>query len=235
MNAPIKRTALVALAVVAIFVALGGPSRAGVGQIQRDQIQVGIQINVTPAPLGYVPPDASREDSRPSIVARFTLRAHGSAASFDSGVLSGSSVLVAQQTQSAVKVEAEVSPNPNATLLFSNNPGVILTGTAGTTITQSCAYTVTVHTTQTNWTLKDGLSGNPSSSSTSFPGSGIVRNNYLSTPQPTASPFTVFPAAWQNVATNNGIKTYCVDLAVSVPVTTPGGTYTTNAVYTVFW
>ena len=235
MTRSMKRLAVVAFCLMTLFAAFGGHSQAGVGQTQRDQIQVGILINVTGVAKRPSAPDAGPPVAAPQIAAHIALRAKGSA-DFDSQAIGRGTVLVAQQTQSAVKVEAEVSPNPTATLLYSNNPSVVLNGTAGTTLTQSCAYQVTVHTAQSLWTLKDGLSQSPASSATSFPGTDIGRNNYAgATPQPTSSPFTVYPTAWQNLASSGGIKTYCVDLSIIIPSSTPTGAYSTTAVYTVFW
>ncbi len=236
MNRPLKRGAFAALAVAAIFAAFGGHSQAGVGQTQRDQIQVTILMNITGVAKAPAPADAGPPVSAPQIAAHIALRAKGSAGYVDGNAFERGSVLVAQQTQSALKVEAEVSPNPMGTLLYTNNPIVTLNGTAGTTLKQSCAYQVTVDSAQTSWTLKDGLAQNPSSSATSFPGKNVSRDNYAgATPQPTASPFTVYPTAWQNVATAGGMKTYCVDLSIVIPASVPTGSYSTTATYTVYW
>lgn len=228
------RRGLLLLALVAIAIAvLSGRSRAGFGQTQRDQISVALVINVTPAPMSErLVPQAIAQG--PPISARFAMRAVGSRPAFDGPLLSFAAV--PPQAQRGVKVEAEVSPNPNATLLYANSNAYQISGTAGTTVTQSCAYTVTVDTTQASWTLKDGLSQNPSSGATSFPGGDMGRNNHIGpTPLPTASPFIVYPTSWEVVGASGGAKTYCVDLVVTIPATTPGGAYATNALYTVYW
>lgn len=237
------RKGLVAVFIAAAFAAmLGGHSRAGVAQSQRAQVAVSILINVTGvakssviAPQG--PEAIALSENSPVLAAHIALRAKGSHRGVDSIFGNADSVLVAQQqAQSAVKVEAEVSPNPTATELYSNTPDVVMNGTAGTTVTQSCAYQVTVHTTISSWTLRDGLSQNPSSGSTSFPGPDIAHNDYVgSTPHPSASPFIVYPTAWANVATASDVQVYCVDLSVKIPSTTPTGAYSTNAVYTLYW
>ncbi|HZT11339.1 MAG TPA: hypothetical protein VFA29_00915 [Candidatus Baltobacteraceae bacterium] len=214
-------------AAAAIVAVLSGPTRAGVAQSQRAQIAIALLINVTGVGRAPVPAPAV------PVVANVALRAKGSAPSVDS--VAGNSTLVAQQTQSAVKVEAEVSPNPAATLLYSNNAAVVMNGNAGTTISQSCAYQVTVHSNIISWTLRDGLSGNPTSSSTSFPGPDVAHNDYQATPKPTSSPFIVYPSAWANVVTASNVQTYCVDLSVTIPLSTPTGAYSTNAVYTLYW
>lgn len=237
MSNSLKRFTFVAFALAVLFAAFGSHSQAGVGQTQRDQIEVTVLLNITGVAKAPAAPDAGPPVSAPEIAAHIALRAKGSANYVDSdNVFERGSVLVAQQTQSAVKVEAEVSPNPMGTLLYSNNPMVTLNGTAGTTIKQSCAYQVTVDSVQASWTLKDGLSQSPTSAATSFPGTDISRNNYAgATPQPTSSPFTVYPTAWQNASTAGRMKTYCVDLSIAVPGSVPTGTYSTTAIYTVYW
>ncbi|MGZ3553447.1 MAG: hypothetical protein ACXWNK_15515, partial [Vulcanimicrobiaceae bacterium] len=149
----------------------------------------------------------------------------------------GDGTLVAQ-TQAAVRVQASISPNPNATLLYPNNTAIPISGTAGTTVTMPCAYTVTVHTTVTSWTLREGLSND--FSGTTFPGSDLANNTYLqgATPNPSATAFTVYPDAnntWSVLSASGGIKTYCVDLILKIPVAVPGGAYSTNAVYTLYY
>jgi hypothetical protein len=109
-----------------------------------------------------------------------------------------------------------------------------MNATAGTAVTQPCIYTVTVHTTVTSWTLRQGLSGDFASG---FPGTDLANNSYLqgATPQPTSTPFVVYPTSWTVLASSGGIKTYCVDLTVTVPAAVAGGAYSTNAVYTIYY
>jgi hypothetical protein len=143
------------------------------------------------------------------------------------------------QAQSAVRVQANVSPNPNATLLYSNIPAVTINQTAGTTAsTSSCVYTVTVDTASTiAWTLDDGLSGN---FTTSWPGGDLANNTYLQSgaPQPTATPFVVYASnnnTWNPKEKSSGMQTYCVTLTLTIPATVPGGAYSTNAIYTLYY
>jgi hypothetical protein len=212
---------------------------SGVGkaliQSQRDQILINVTVYVTPSPIAYQPAvvAAAEPQRAPALAAHFALRAKGSAPSVDSEVIQGQTTLVAQ-AQSAVKVQAVVTPNPNATLLTSNAMGVYLSGIAGTTVKQSCIYTVKVDTTVTAWTLREGLSGNFTSI---FPGSDLANDSYLqgNTPLPTSTPFIVYPTTWTNLAASGSTKTYCVDLTVTIPGNVPGGTYSTNAVYTLYY
>jgi hypothetical protein len=139
------------------------------------------------------------------------------------------------QVQRGVKVEASVAPNPLATLLYSDQSAVEINAVAGTSTLVPCAYHVTVDTTVTLWTLKHGLTNDFSSG---FPGGDVANNTYLTTPQPTATPFVVYNdngGVWANAGSNGGMKTYCVDLTVTVPSTTPQGAYSSDAVYTLFF
>ncbi len=207
-----------AVAGLAFAVAVGAQALATLQQ-QRDQISVSILVNVTPAPLGV------RLTKRWPIALRMAMRERGS-----------DSELVAQ-AQSAVRVQAVVTPNPNATLLYYNVADVIINQTAGTTATVPCAYTVTADKTGYTWQLDDGLSGDFASA---FPGADLQNNTYLqaATPQPKSTPFVVYPHnnnAWYKFATGTGLKTYCVDLTLTIPATVAGGAYTTNAVYTIYY
>lgn len=197
------------LALVA-FVIAGGAQALATLQQQRSQISVNIQVNVTPAPLSYNGPGAP-----------FPL------------------TVAFQSAQSAVRVQAVVSPNPNATLLYYNNPQVVINQTAGTTVTYTCAYTVTAHkSSATIWNLYDGLSNDFSGSG--FPGSDLDNNTYVQggTPQPAATPFVVYPDnnnSWYKRVSGTSPTTYCVDLTLTIPSSVAGGAYSTNAVYTLYF
>jgi len=197
---------------------------------QRAQIAITVVINVTPAPVGMS--GASAPDG---IAAHSGREARGSA---DEIAVSGRvrQTVVAQATaQKAVRVEAHVSPNPNATLLYSDQPIVTIDATAGTTVAVPCAYHVTVDTTILNWQIKHGVSNNFSSA---FVGGDLANDTYLSTPLPTSTPFIVYASnggVWAPLSTNSGMKTYCVDLTIKVPIGVAGGAYSTNAVYTLYW
>lgn len=213
-----------ALAVLAASLLLSGRSHSALSQQQRAQQSVYILVNVTPAPVGY---RSEKADTDTAISARFALRGKGSQALVDA---------VAQAApQAAVRVQAEVTPNPNATLLVTNSQAITISATAGTTVTVPCAYTVTSNAaTIASWTIRQGLSGDFSGN---FPGGDLANNSYLqaATPQPTATPFIVYPAAWTVMASGANIKSYCVDLTVKVPVTVTQGAYSTNAVYTLYY
>lgn len=221
------------IALAAAALVLGGRGNAAFLQQQRDQIAVYILVNVTPAPIVYVPHASSSR-----IAVRMGLRARGSDAYVDTAD-PRLGELVAQQ-QSAVRVQAEVSPNPLATLLYSNVPQVIINQTAGTTATTpACVYTITVDTPPTtSWTLKDGLANDFIVGSWS--GNTLGNNFYLQggTPQPTATPFVVYPDnnnTWNTKTASSGMKTYCVTLTLSIPSNIGQGAYTTNAVYTLYY
>lgn len=229
MKSALQRFLLCIVAIAAMTVFFSRPTHSALSQQQRAQQTVYILVNVTPGPLSY-----HAEPKNEAISARFALRAKGSQASVDSEALDGMSALVAQ-SQGAVRVQAEVTPNPNATLLVTNQQNIVLTGTAGTTVTQSCVYTVTANAASiASWTIRQGLSADFSSQ---FPGKSLANNSYgqAATPQPTSTPFVVYPSNWTVMASSSHTQTYCVDLALDIPATTPGGAYSTNAVYTLYY
>ncbi len=195
---------------------------------QRDQIAVTIIVNVTPAPR--MAADLPSASTGSHIRAAFTVDRRRS---LRAGALSLNNLIA--QSQQAVRVEASIQPNPLGTLLYSNLNSVTLNATAGTTVVLPCAYTVTVDSTQSKWYLKDGLYQDFSGS---FPGRSLANNTYITVPQPTATPFFVYSddgGVWYQVATNGLKQTYCVDLTLTIPVSVPGGTYSTNAVYTLYY
>lgn len=209
-------------------------------QSQRAQIGVTILINVTPNPLGYLHAPGATD----AIVAKATLR--GAPRSLERAFeaqqlhfLPASSVTVAQ-VQHSVRVEAEVTPNPTATLLTTDAPGstVMLSAEAGVTTAFSCVYHVTVQTTQTGWTLKHGLSNDFSSGVSTFAGGDVANNSHVAAPNPTATPFVVYQTnggVWAVLGTNSGTQTYCVDLTLNIPIATAQATYSSNAIYTVYY
>jgi hypothetical protein len=210
-------------------------------QTQRAQISVTITINVTPNPLGYAAPPAASDTSGRGILARLTLNAgerpqqyHAESLAFEGGEL-------VAQNQGAVKVEASVSPNPAGTLLFSNQTGVVFSQEAGTVVTYTCPYTVTVDTTISSWTLEHGLYTDfeDLTDKTSFTGHDAANNTHVQTqtPKPSYTPFIVYSdgQSWTIADTNAGMKTYCVDLQITIPIATTGGQYNSNAVYTLLY
>jgi hypothetical protein len=220
-------------ALAALFVS--GKPALGLIQSQRDQMFVAIIVNVTPAPVAMRAPASTAQDAVPPIAARFALRARGAADGLDSTFAANAGALIAQSTnQSAIRVQAQVTPNPMGTLLTVNQSSVTMSGTAGTTIKQKCIYTVSVDTTVTSWTLREGLS---SDFTTGWSGTSLANDSYLqaATPAPTSTPFVVYPSAWTILNSNSLAKTYCVDLTLTIPSTVAGGTYSTNAVYTLYY
>lgn len=215
------------LLALAAFVIAGGAQALATLQQQRAQISVNVQVNVTPA-VAY-------NGGAPRIAVSMAARAHGSAPMFDFQIPTHSALQFQATTQSALRVQAVVSPNPNATLLYYNNPQVVINQTAGTTVTYKCAYTITVDRTSASiWNLSDGLSND---FSTGFPGSDLANNTYVQggTPNPAATPFVVYPDNndnWYKRESATTPETYCVDLALTIPSSTAGGAYSTNAVYT---
>jgi hypothetical protein len=227
------RIALLALAAFAIVIVAGGPRGLATLVQQRDQIAVTVLINVTPAPLGYRPAD--NLDAPPAEIAlNMTIHGRGSAPA------DVPADLIAQVTQRPVRVEAEVTPNPAATLLYTDQSEVQINTTAGTTTTVPCIFHVTVQTTQTYWLLKHGLSNDfeNGSGAEAFSGTDLSNNTYIATPHPAPTPYIVYAddgGNWALADTNSLEKTYCVDLTTNVPSTVAGGTYASNIIYTVYY
>jgi hypothetical protein len=205
--------------------------------ILSTQAQIGITVvvNVTPSPapsVGYVPTSNGLEP----VIASATLRRisgapdrvfHAESIQFDPG-----STLVAQ-AQKPLLVQAEVTPNPNATLLYSNQNAVTVNAVAGTSAQVACAFTVTVDTTK-EWELEEGVS---TDFATGFPGGDLSNDTYAqsATPKPTSTPYLVYAddgGAWQLLASGTAVTTYCVTITINVPAATVAGTYTTNVIYT---
>lgn len=204
---------------------------------QQDQIAVTIVVNVTPAPVAMVPQGSKIDGS--GIVAALSIRGHRIfEKQFAAQAIHFSPDLVAQAVptaQGAVKVQAEVSPNPNATTLYSDQNVVSINATAGTSVTVPCAYHVVVDTTKTYWQLSHGLSNDFAGS---FPGTDLANNTHVAAPNATATPFVVYAdngGKWALIATSSGPKTYCVDLTLTVPVSVAQGAYSSNAVYTLYY
>ncbi|MDP9024014.1 MAG: hypothetical protein M3N13_01390 [Candidatus Eremiobacteraeota bacterium] len=223
------------LLIFAVLVAL--PVVASAFVAQQDQIAVTIVVNVTPAPVALVPQGAKLDGA--GIVAALSIRGHrifekefsGEALHFTPDMVA----LAVPTAQGAVKVEAEVSPNPKATELYSDQNVVTINGTAGTSVVVPCAYHVIISTTKTYWQLEHGLSNDFAGS---FPGTDLANNTHVAAPNATATPFVVYPNngnKWALIATSAGGKTYCVDLTLTIPLGVAQGAYSSNAVYTLFY
>ena len=235
MNRP--RALFVALAIFAL-----APLAVQAFQTQRSQVAVTIIINATPNPLGMSGPPA------PASAIAVTARLHNAPAEVERQFeaeaqqlhfMPRDPVMIAQNVQHSVRVEASVAPNPLGTLLYSDQSAVTVNAEAGIATAVSCAYHVTVHTTITSWTLKHGLSNDFSDGAGhTFVGGSVANNTYVTTPNATATPFVVYSTdggTWANIGIGSGIRTYCVDLTVTMPITTPQGTYSSNAIYTIYY
>lgn len=226
----LQRFALAALAFMCVLLIVAAPSRGGLGQQQRAQQTVYILVNVTG--LAYAPQAAAPPEQRSgTIAARFAMRAKGSQPSVDTAVNNLSSLVA--QTQTSTRVQAEVTPNPNATLLVANQTNIVLNGTAGQTVRATCVYSITSNAAAiSSWTIRQGLAND---FTTGWPGTALANNSYLVTPLPAATPFVVYPSAWTNMASSGNTKTYCVDLTLTIPSSVPTGAYSTTAVYTMWY
>ncbi|MBV8153377.1 MAG: hypothetical protein JOY98_03100 [Candidatus Eremiobacteraeota bacterium] len=222
-------------------------------QQQRAQIGISLTINVTPY-VGFNPPPPGGQAavSASGILASTTLneRERPNRYTAESLVFDDNKTYakVVAANQKPVQVQAEVSPNPNGTLLYGNNcqgnPGICSSATvtqaAGTKVVYPCIYQVVVDSTQPSWTLDSGLYTDfepQGSGSGIIPGGDVGYNGYLSTPKPTATPFIVYSDGvnWTTFAANALMKTYCVDLTITIPQTTVVGTYGSQAVYTLYF
>jgi hypothetical protein len=234
-----KRTQilLVAAGVLILAVVFAQPVKATIATLQS-QIAVTIVVNVTPSPIAYAPQQAPAGGAAPSISAVALSRAVPSVArSFQAEGLHfvPSSSMTIAQAQHATLVQAEVTPNPKATMLYSNSTNVTINATAGSTVQIPCAFTVTVDMTSA-WSLDEGLSNDFSSE---FAGKNLANDSYVSsaTPLPTSTPYVVYAddsSEWSVLGSGSAMTTYCVTLTLTVPSTVTQGTYSTNAVYTLY-
>jgi hypothetical protein len=226
MKTTVMRVLLGLFVAAGVALSLTGHSNAFI--TQRAQRSVYILVNVTPGPYGYVNPSDLFDTKK---IAR------GSAMYTDVVNPPGAQVVAANQ--GSLRVEAHVTPDPNATLLYANTNAVSMSGTAGTTVTQACAYTVTVQTAVTSWQLKTGLASDFASG---FAGGNLYFRFYDTpggTPPASYTQFTVYPTtgqnAWQPMTSAGGTHTYCIDLNLNIPLNVHSGAYGTNAVYTLYW
>jgi hypothetical protein len=242
----VRATRFLAFALCAIALAAGLSGRTfGATQSQRSQIGIGVVINVTPAPVSMAIRRAHGAQAVPAPL-RVTSVAHavrpGEKHRVPSFRLSDGSLIIAQ-TQGNIAVKANVSPAPNATLLTSNMTSVTINGTAGQSTTLACAFTVAVDTTARTWTLDTALASD-FIDKTTFPGGDLSWAMYSSPgPSPRPSPeattaYVVYPDN-NNVAgvavASSASQIYCVDLTIFIPTTVAGGSYSTTAIYTLFY
>jgi hypothetical protein len=219
-------------------------------QTQRAQITVDISVQVT-NPLGMrIPaPNTTNAVAGSGIVADFTVNPKEvpprTFSAENVSLVPGTVVAQAVQ-QGGIEVRASMSPNPTGTLLYGGCtavpigcPGIMVPATAGAVTTVSCAYTVNVDTTVTNWTLQHGLFSDFESTlgAVAFSGHLMFNNSHVGTPLPSYTPFIVFSdgQSWVNVLASGGVKSMCVDLRITVPTSVLTGTYNSNATYTLLY
>lgn len=234
------RLLLVAIGLAVLGIVLTQPVKATIAT-QQAQMSVTIIVNVTPSPLAYVPHQEPGAGNMPVIASISLDRAAPPALqrAFRAENLKfapDTSNMIAQaQVQHGVLVQAEVTPNPKATILTNNAPGstVILNQTVGTTQQWPCVFTVTVDMI-TAWSLEQGITSDFASG---FPGKDLANNSYVSTPRPTATPYVVYAddgSEWSLLGSGSAKTTYCVTLTLTIPTGVSGGAYVTNAIYTLF-
>jgi len=211
MKAVARATALVLAC--ACLIVVPRTADAGFTQFLRAQTAIYILINVSPSPF------AVRPDPR-------MLAYDG--AHFD----------VAQVSkQGAIPVQANVIANPTGNLLTTSTNTVTFSQMAGTTATYPCAYHVKVTTAVTSWTLYTGLS---SDFDASMNGNTLSWMDYNGTPptNPVFQNFVVYPDnnnAWQSDRRGSTTFDECVDLKFTIPIPVPGGSYSTNAIYSLYY
>jgi hypothetical protein len=214
-------------------------------QSLRAQITVTITLNVT-NPLGFRAPNATNSGS--AIAADLIVNKHEDPQRYPAAEnlsFVGSNVVAQAVKQGAVQVRASISPNPLGTLLYGSctaQPigcsGIAEAVTAGTQATFPCAYEVVVDTTQTAWTLDHGLFSDFEEAGTvAFQGKLMNNNSHIATPLPAYTPFAVFSdgQAWAVMGASGGMKTFCVDLRITVPTSVLTGMYSSNATYSLYY
>ncbi len=233
---------LIAVGVVILGLVFAQPVRATIQTLQT-QIFITVVVNVTPSPIGYLPHQAPVQNGQPVITSISLGRALPANRAFRAEGLhfTGDSTTVAQaQVQHGVLVQAEVTPNPKGTLLYSNQSSVTANIIAGTSMQIVCAFTVTVDSTKA-WSLDEGLatdfSGVSDGDPVGFSGTNLANDTYKATPLPTSTPYVVYEddgSKWSLVGTGSVMTTYCVTLTITVPGSTLAGPYSTNAVYSLY-
>ena len=92
----------------------------------------------------------------------------------------------------------------------------------------------------TYWSLDHGLFTDFEDVMTghvAFSGKLMFNNSHLATPLPVYTPFIVYSdgSNWTLLQANGGMKTYCVDLQITVPNNVLSGTYASNATYSLYY
>jgi hypothetical protein len=231
------RLLLIAAGVVILGIVFAQPVKATI-TTQESQIAVTVVVNVTPSPLAYNPAAAPAAGGQSAITSKFSLRriTPALAPALDAQSLQfGPGSVVVAQAQSPLLVQAEVTPNPKATILYSNNNSVVINAIAGSTVQIPCAFTVTIDMT-TAWSLEQGLSNDFSSD---FNGNNLANDTYVNsaTPKPTSTPYVVYAddgSEWSLAGSGSTLTTYCVTLTLTVPGDVTAGTYSSNVIYTLY-
>jgi hypothetical protein len=237
------------LLLFALFASLPLVVNASIQQI-RAQVPITITLVVT-NPLGMNAPKAPAGTAtgfgiamREVVNMKESPAAHAAAENLS---FTGGNVVAQSAQQGAVQVRASISPNPTGTLLYGGctaQPvgctGVVIPVNTGSVTTVTCPYTVTVDTTITNWSLDHGLFTdfeNGATGKVGFSGTLLRNNTHLTTPLPVYTPFVVYSDGqnWTLIQANGGMKTYCVDLQITVPNTVLSGTYSSNATYSLYY
>ncbi len=204
------------LAMLALCLGLPRSADAAFIQVQRTQAAIYILVNVAPAPLARRPdPRAIAYEGAPFDVAQV-------------------------QKQKGIPVQANVIANPYGNLLTTSTNTLVYSQTAGTTVLYPCAYHVKVTTAIASWTLYTGLSND---FDPSFNGNDLSWVDYPGAPPtPPATPvfqiFRVYPDnnnAWQADRRGSGNYDECVDLSLAIPASVPGGSYSSNAIYSIYY
>ena len=65
----------------------------------------------------------------------------------------------------------------------------------------------------------------------------MYNNTHIATPLPAYTPFIVYSdgQSWAVAGTSGGVKTYCVDLQITVPTSVLSGMYSSNATYSLYY
>jgi hypothetical protein len=244
MTVRATRMLVIALCVVALAAGLYGRATSAIQQ-QRSQIGIGIIIDVTPGPVAMAFRRAHGMQSQPQPLhvaySTHRLRA-GEKRHVPSFILSDGTIQLAQ-AQGNIPVRANVTPNPSATLLYSNTTSVEFGGVAGASTRLTCAFTLTVDTAIKSWTLDAALAQDFIDVST-WPGRDLSYAMYAS-PGPSPRPSPEATAAYVVYPDNNNTavavvqsglsQVYCVDLTIFIPPTIPSGSYSTTAIYTLLY
>jgi len=236
------------LLLFALFASLPLVVDASIQQI-RAQVAVTITLVVT-NPLGMRAPAAPPDTTGFGIAMREVVNKRENPADHAEAQnisFLGGNVVAQSVKQGAVQVRASISPNPTGTLLYGGCPaqpigcsGVTIPVNTGTVTTVTCPYTVTVDTSVTNWSLDHGLFTDFEDVMTgkvAFSGTLLHNNSHLATPLPVYTPFIVYSngSNWTLLQANGGMKTYCVDLQITVPSSVLSGTYASNATYSLYY